>query len=178
MHRFILVAIMSAAGAAYAADIELPSDLPTPTSGLWKTEINMPLMGGMSMNADNCVGGIEEMLRHPELDSSQCKDIRIEYENGRITSNATCNIDNSTAHISSVFTGDFKKSYQGEIHTTYTPPLHGMSETTIKMQSHWVAAQCLPGQKPGDAKMRGGVNVPGIGNIDLDALMKNIPGRQ
>ena len=178
MHRFIAAAVMTAAGVASAANIELPPDMPTPTPGLWKTEISMPAMGGMSMNAVNCVGGIEEMLRHPELDTSQCTDIRIEHENGRITTHATCKIEHSTAHVSSVFTGDFEKSYQGEIHTTYTPPLQGMHETTVNMQSRWVAAQCLPGQKPGDAKMQGGVNVPGIGNIDLDALMKNIPGRQ
>src|SRR5690606_36339990 len=65
----LVIALAGFAGSVQAAEIKIPPNMPTPSPGLWETQITMPTMGGMSMSADNCVGGIEEMLRHPELDT-------------------------------------------------------------------------------------------------------------
>jgi hypothetical protein len=175
MHRIVLLSTLLVSTTALANP--LPPDLPQPQSGLWEMKTSIAEMGGMTMTFESCVDGtIEEMMQHPEIDEADCQDMHVEYKGNRIIARATCTVEGSRAEIVSDMTGDFKRAYSGEIRSTYTPPLHGMQKTTAKIDGRWIAPQCLPGQQPGDTRMKGGVNIPGMGNIDLDSLMKNMPG--
>lgn len=178
MTRFLpsLLALPLALIAGGALANPAVAGLPKPDSGLWEMKTMISEMGGMTMNMESCVDGtIEEMMQHPEVDNADCRDMRTDHKGNRITASATCTIEGSTAKMNSVFTGDFKKNYRGEMVTTYSPPLHGMAKTTMTIEGRWIAPKCHPGQKPGDTQMKG-TNIPGMGNIDLDGLMKNLPG--
>lgn len=177
MQRISAICLTIAAGTALASPI--PPDMPQPDAGLWEMKTAIAEMGGMAMTLESCMGGsVEELLQRPEVDNANCSDMKIDYAGNRMTARATCTIEGSRAEMVSDFTGDFRRAYQGEVRTTFNPPLHGMQQTTTKVEGRWVAPDCLPGQKPGDSRMKGGINVPGLGNIDLDAMMKNIPGMQ
>ena len=157
----------------------VPPNMPKPDAGLWEMNTTMAEMGGMAMSFDSCMGGsVEELLQRPEVDNADCSDMKIDYAGNRMSARATCTIEGSRVEIVSEFTGDFRRAYRGEVRSTFNPPLHGMTQTTTKVEGRWVAPDCLPGQKPGDSRMKGGVNIPGLGNIDLDAMLKNIPGMQ
>lgn len=172
--RILVLPLALAAGAALANPAT--ANLPKPKSGMWEMKTSIAEMGGMSMNFESCVDGtIEDMMKHPDVEDADCKDMKIEHSGNRVTARATCMIEGSKADIESVFTGDFTKSYRGEIRSTYTPPLHGMKTTSMNVEGRWIAPACAPGQKAGDTRMKGGVSVPGMGTIDLDSLMKNLP---
>lgn len=175
MQRFIALTFAVASSAALANPI--PPNMPRPDAGLWEMKTAIAEMGGMVMTFESCMGGsVEELLQRPEVEDADCQDMKVTYAGNRMTARAICMIEGSRTEIVSDFTGDFRTSYRGQVRSTHTPPLHGMQQTTTTVESRWMAPSCLPGQKPGDSRMKGGVNVPGIGNIDLDALMKNMPG--
>lgn len=172
LNRIVVVSSIAFSASAFAAS---PSDLPTPDAGLWELKTALSEMGGMAMTFESCVDGtFEEMMTHPEVENADCTDQTIDQQGNRIVVSATCTIEGSRAEMNGVFTGDFAKAYQGEIRSTYTPPLHGMASTTMKVDARWLSA-CRPGQKPGDARMVGMPSVPGVGNIDLEGLMRNLP---
>lgn len=153
------------------------ANLPKPDSGNWEIKTTMVDMGGITMQFESCVDGtIEDMMKHPEVDAADCTDLKVEQRGNRVTARGSCTVEGSRADFESVFTGDFRKNYRGEIRSTYTPPLHGMKTTTMNIEGRWLSAACLPGMNPGDARMKGMPGIPGMGNIDLEALMKNMPG--
>lgn len=161
MKRIFLLPFLATAATAFANP--LPPDLPTPDPGLWEMKTTIAEMGGMSMNMESCVDGtIEEMMQHPEAEKADCTDMKVDHSGNRMRASATCTIEGSKAEIVSDFTGDFEKSYRGEVVTTFTPPLHGMKKTTAQVEGRWIAPDCHPGQKPGDTRMKGGVNIPGM----------------
>ncbi|MDX5363036.1 MAG: DUF3617 domain-containing protein [Pseudazoarcus pumilus] len=171
------LALMLFATALPALANPIPPNMPKPEAGLWEMKTTVAEMGGMAMTFESCMGGsVEELLARPEVENADCKDMKVDYSANRMTARATCTIEGSRAVIVSEFTGDFRRGYRGQVRSTYTPPLHGMQQTTANVEGRWVAPACLPGQKPGDSRMKGGMNIPGVGNIDLDALMKNMPG--
>src|SRR5690606_3945297 len=154
----------------------IPPDMPQPDAGLWEIHTTVAEMGGMAMTFESCMGGnVEELLQRPEVDQADCSDMKVEYAGNRATARATCTIEGSRAEIVSEFTGDFRRAYRGQARTPFAPPLHGMQTTTTTLAGRWIAPACLPGQQPGDSRMKGGMNLPGVGNIDLDAIMKNLP---
>lgn len=175
MHRILALSLAATVGTALAAT-PLPATLPTPQAGLWEMKTAVAEMGGMIMTFESCMGGsVEELLRRPEVEDANCQDMQVDHQGNRLTARAICTIEGSRAEIVSDFTGDFKQSYSGTIHSTYSPPLQGLQKTTAKVDGRWVAPNCLPGQKPGDSRMKSGVTVPGVGNIDLNEMMKNLP---
>ncbi len=126
---------------------------------------------------ETCIDeSIEDLLVQPD-DDAQCTDPSYRRDGDRIVFEATCRVEGSVARISGTFTGDFARSYQGQINTTYAPPLHGMDATDMTMDARWVSA-CRPGQQPGDVEMTGMPSIPGMGEIDLQELMKNLPQMQ
>lgn len=155
---------------------QLPADMPRPDPGLWQMKTSLAQMGGMSMSFETCIDeSIEDLLVQPD-DDAQCTDQSYRKDGDRILFEASCRVDGSVARIRGIFTGDFARNYQGQINTTYTPPLHGMAVTDMTMEARWASA-CKPGQRPGDVEMTGMPSIPGMGDIDLEELMKNLPQR-
>jgi hypothetical protein len=77
----------------------------------------------------------------------------------------------STIRSKATFTGDFKKSYFGEIVSTYTPPLMGQSTSTTKISAKHTGA-CGSEMKPGDIIMANGIKMnmnEAVGNVKAAA---------
>lgn len=170
MHKFplVLLALGTTIAFTVAAD-----DLPRRDSGLWEMKTALAEMGGMGMNFQTCVDdSVDDLM--PEDPDADCDEQSYRRDGNRIVFEAICRADGSTAKIKGEFTGDFTRNYRGEIRTTYTPPLQGMASSTMTMEARWVGP-CKPGQKPGDVIMMG---MPGMGNINLEEMMKNLPQMQ
>lgn len=147
-------------------------DMPKRQPGLWEIKTSLAEMGGMGMTIQTCVDDTIDDLMAKQDDADQdCEKRDYRKDGDRITFEAICKSDGTTVHIKGVFSGNFTKSYKGEIHTTYTPPMSGMASSTMTMEGRWLSA-CKPGQKPGDSQM---VGMPNMGNINLQELMKNMP---
>lgn len=169
--RPLVLGLTLVAGTAIAQS-NLPPDMPKRKPGLWEMKTSMAEMGGMGMTMQTCIDDtIEDLIaQQPEADET-CEEQSYRKESNRFHFEAKCKADASTAHVKGIFSGDFSTHYQGEIHTTYTPPLHGMASSTMKMEARWLSA-CKPGQKPGDVMMMG---MPGMGTINIEEMMKNLP---
>jgi hypothetical protein len=149
-------------------------DLPKRDAGLWEMKTSMAELGGMGMSFQVCLDdSIDDLFTSPE-DDMNCSEKSYWRDGGTVHFKATCTVEGSTARVNGRFSGEFRRSYSGEVHTTYSPPLQGMNTTTLGVQARWLSA-CRAGQKPGDVEMMG---MPGMGNINLDALMKNLPQLQ
>lgn len=170
MHKVSVIALALCTTFAFAAT---PEDMPKRKPGLWELQTALAEMGGMGMRLQTCVDeSVEDLI--PEDGEADCDEQSYRKDGNRIVFSATCRAAGSTARIEGSFTGDFTSSYAGEIRTTYTPPLHGMARSTMTMEARWVGV-CKPGQKPGDVIMMG---LPGMGNINLEEMMKNMPQLQ
>jgi hypothetical protein len=86
-------------------------------------------------------------------------------------SNSECKMLGSTIKSKATFTGDFKRSYFGEIVSTYTPPLMGQSTSTTKISAKHTGA-CGSDMKPGDIIMANGIKMnmnEAVGNVKAAA---------
>ncbi len=158
---------------AFATPIALagtPDGMPKRDPGLWEMQTTMVEMGGLGMRLRTCVDDTVDNLV-PDDGSSDCDKPNYRIEDNRVTFEATCRADGSTATMTGIFVGDFTRSYRGEIRTVYTPPLQGMESSTMGIDAQWVGP-CEAGQNAGDVEMMG---ITGLDRIDLDAMMKNMP---
>lgn len=169
MHKPCLIALL--AGAVVVLPAGAAGDLPKRDPGVWEMKTALAEMGGMGMTVQTCVDDtVDELFVQPDEDS-QCTDESYRREGNRVLFQATCRVDGSTARISGVFSGDFRRSYRGEIKATYSPPLEGMASSTMTMDARWLGG-CKPGQRAGDVIMMG---VPGMGDINVEEMLKNLP---
>lgn len=165
-----LTAGLLIAGSAVA---QLPPDMPRPDPGLWQLQTTLAQMGGMSMGYRMCIGDdFDDLLMQPD-DEMECRDFSYQRNGNQITYRATCQADGSTARVEGVFTGDFRRSYSGQITTTFSPPLEGMSRADMTLNAQWVSP-CAPGQQSGDMVLDGMPGIPGLGDIDVEALMEQL----
>ncbi len=170
--RFTALFAVSMLVAGFAA-AQLPAEMPKPDPGLWQMQTTMAQMGGMGMGYRMCIGDdFDDLMMQPD-DDMECRDFSYQRDGNRIVYRATCQADGSTARVEGVFTGDFRRSYQGNITTTFSPPLEGMSRADMTLDAQWVGP-CAPGQKSGDMVMDGMPNIPGMGDIDMEALMQQL----
>lgn len=147
-------------------------DMPKRQPGLWEMKTSMAEMGGMGMTMQTCVDDtIEDLMARQNDKDQECEKRDYRRDGDRVTFEAICKADGSTVHINGVFTGNFTKSYKGQVRSTYTPPIHGMASSTLTMEGRWLSA-CKPGQQPGDTQMMG---MPNMGNINIQEMMKNMP---
>lgn len=156
---------------------QIPADMPRPDPGLWQMQTSIVQMGGMGMSYRVCIGDdVDDLLMQPEEDV-ECRDLSYRRDGNRLIYNATCDADGSEARVEGVFTGDVRRSYQGNITTTFTPPLEGIARTDMTLEAQWIGA-CAPGQQAGDVIIDGMPGLPGMGEIDLEAIMKQLEQMQ
>ena len=89
-------------------------------------------------------------------------------EGDKIIVESVCKFDGTTATHQGGFFRRLFAHYRGEINTTYAPPLHDIKSSQQTFEGKWLGA-CKAGQKPGDVIM------PGMGSMNLNEMMKNIP---
>jgi len=69
-----------------------------------------------------------------------------------------CKIGDTTATSHTVFSGEFDRTYHGEIRTKYSPPLMGKGESVTLVDAKWTGP-CQSDQKPGDMIMPNGMKI-------------------
>ena len=159
---FLLALLGLAVGAA-------AQDAPRRKSGLWEMTMQSPGMR-QAMTLQQCIDEkTDDLAKQQGAGQQRCTKTKVRRESGRVVAESECQIENSTAKTRVVLTGDLASSYSADMTTTFTPPLHGMTEQKSTMQARWVGA-CKAGQKPGDTTMSG---VPaGAGKMDPEAARR------
>ncbi len=150
----------SLAGAALAGD------MPKRKSGLW--EINMRLNGSPGMGPmQQCIDqNTDNLMQQKAKDSKQnCSVMDVKTSGSKVIIHSVCKMDGSTATTDGVFEGAFDSSYKGTMKTQFSPPMHGMSESSMALDARWLGP-CKPGQKPGDVIM------PNMGGVNITEMMK------
>ena len=160
-----------------SAAAQIPADMPKPDPGLWQMQTSIVQMGGMGMGYRVCIGDeVDDLLMQPE-ENVECREFSYRRDGDRLIYNATCDADGSEARVEGVFTGDIRRNYQGNIATTFTPPLEGIARTDMTLNAQWIGP-CAPGQQSGDVVIDSMPSLPGMGEIDLDAIMKQLEQMQ
>ena len=133
----------------------------------------MKMAGGPAapIRMQQCVDEKSDDLMRQQGDKQSkvnCSKNTVSKTGARVTAESICKIGQTTATTQAVFSGDFSTAYRGEIHSSFSPPLHGMKESSQTIDAKWIGP-CKPGQKPGDVIM------PGIGTMNPAEMMKNLP---
>ena len=164
--RFVLTLLIFAFATNSSA---APSDIPSRKAGLWEIKMQMPEMP-QGMTSQHCVdSNTDNLLQQQGQAKQECSKNSVRKEGDKTIVESVCKIEGSTATTKAVFSGDFSRQYRGEISTTFAPPLHGMKSSKQTLESKWLGP-CKAGQKPGD------VMIPGMGSMNLNEMMKNMPG--
>jgi hypothetical protein len=151
------------------------ADLPKRKPGLWEIKMTTDAArGGGPMVSQHCIDAkTDDMLqqRTQGMDQKACSKNSVRREGGKMIAESVCKFGETTATTKVVFSGDYSSQYRGDIHSTYSPPMHGMKETRSTLEAKWLGA-CKAGQKPGDIIMPG---MPGGGKFNMDEMMKKMP---
>lgn len=166
-YRLAAASLALLAAAAVAAD-KLPARKP----GQWETTTENSLMAGQKMVMQQCIDKDSDanLMARAEEAGSECTPPKIMHSGNQVVIESTCKIEGSTATTRGVFKGDYDRAYSGEVVTKFSPPLRGMGENRMTMQARWLGP-CAAGERPGAMRMK----VPGLGEIDLEQMMKNMP---
>jgi len=78
-----------------------------------------------------------------------CKTISETSTGGTTTTETECTVQSTVVHSKTTVTATSETATHLETHTTYTPPLGGMSESTMVMDQTYTGA-CPDGVEPGD----------------------------
>ncbi|MCB1926635.1 MAG: DUF3617 family protein [Rhodocyclaceae bacterium] len=156
-----------------APSLALATDLPKRKPGLWEIKTAMSVLGGQQMTMSQCIDEKTDadLLSQATRQQGDCETPRITRAGERTTIETTCKVNGGTASTRGEFTGQYESHYQGEVVTRFDPPQHGMQEARMQIDARWTGP-CPAGQKPGSAQMQ----LPGVGNINLPEMLKNIPG--
>jgi len=163
------VALLVASSAAFAATY----DPPRRKSGLWEVKISSAQARGSHV-IQQCVDEKTDDLMTSDTGGGEkmsCSKSEFRKDGDKIVHDSICKIEGSTAKTRTVISGRFDSAYKVESKSTYEPPMAGMREATTVMDAKWLGA-CKAGQKPGD------VSMPGMPNINMDELMKNMPKKR
>lgn len=144
----------------------LAGDMPKRKSGLW--EINMRHNGSTGMGpVQQCIDqNTDNLMQQKAKDSKHnCNVMDVNTSGSKVSIHSVCKMEGSTATTDGVFEGAFDSRYKGTMKTQFSPPMHGMSESSMALDARWLGP-CKPGQKPGDVIM------PNMGGVDINEMMK------
>jgi hypothetical protein len=154
-----VAAVLAAAASASAQ--ELPARRP----GLW--EVTLQTTNAPSQTVRQCIDEKTDaaMQRFTQgLDLKHCSRNSWRRDGERHLGEAECRLGASTMTSRSVFSGDFSRSYRGEIDSRYQPPVAGVGHAKVTIVARWVGA-CPAGWTGGD------IEVPGMGRMNVSELM-------
>jgi hypothetical protein len=157
---------------AFAAD-ETPKRKP----GLWELHSEMNGRAATIGPIEQCIDEkTDDLMRQSVADAPiKCEKRETRRDGDKFVIHSICKFQDTTITTDGVFTGDFNANYRGEMHMTYAPPMHGMSNGAMVISAKWLGP-CKPGQKAGDVSLPGitETRAPGAGGgkLNLDELMK------
>ena len=163
----LIIALLLAGPAAAASD-----NPPRRKSGLWEIKMSGGQIPGMPA-IQQCVDEKTDDLMTKDIgqnQKAQCSRNELRKEGDKMIAESVCKIENSTVKTRAVFTGRFDSAYKADIKSSYDPPLRGMKEASSVIEAKWVGP-CKAGQRPGH------VSIPGMPNIDMDAIRKGATKR-
>ena len=147
-----------------AANAEL--EMPTRKPGLW--EISMSTVGvpsGGKYEMKQCIDeSTDAKLLKGGMDMAsqmgmQCtKNDMHKDSDQKYSGDSECSFNGVQTKTTTVFSGDFDKAYTGEIKTSYTPAMMGITSSVTTLQAKH-AGKCPKDMKPGDMLLPGGMKM-------------------
>jgi hypothetical protein len=158
---FLAAALVVPAGASAA-------DAPKRKAGLWEIKTQSDNMPGAGMAIQQCIDQNTDNLMQQRAQEKKpdCSAMDIKRDGDRVTLHAVCKFEGTTATTDATYVGNFESGYKGDMRSTYSPPMHGISSTHMTQEARWLGA-CKPGQKPGDVIM------PNMGSMNMNEMMKD-----
>lgn len=158
--------LLTVVAASLAGQLQA-ADMPKRKPGLWEISTRMegmPAMGAMQQCIDQTTDDL--MQQQAKKEQQNCSVIDVKQLGNKVTIHSVCKAQGSTATTDAVFIGSFDSAYKGDMHTRFSPPMHGTSESKMSLDARWVGP-CKPGQKPGDVIM------PNVGGMNINEMMKD-----
>lgn len=146
-------------------------DMPKRKSGLWEIKTSGEGMPGQTIQ--QCVDAASDQLlaqRAGGMGKQQCSKNDVSKQGNKMVVDSVCKFGQTTSTTHAEFSGDFESAYKADMATKFDPPLMGRATSNSTIEARWTGP-CKPGQKPGDMIM------PGMGNINLNDMLKNLPQR-
>lgn len=153
----LLTPLLLGATALSIANGALAVDTPKRKPGLWQIETKMaaaPGMGPIKQCVDEKTDNFYQQLGAQHKD--KCSESDIKNAGDRLLVHSVCKMGNSVATTDATFSGHFDSDYRGDIRVKYSPPVQGMSETSMTIAAKWLGP-CEAGQKPGDVILPNGM---------------------
>lgn len=137
--------------------------LPKRESGLWEISVISSQSPTPNMMKECVDGASDAKLTEMGADISKsmggaCSKNEFKKTGSGFESTSECAMMGSTITSKGSFTGDFAKSYAGEIITTFQPPMLGQKQSTTKISAKHVGP-CGADMKPGDVIMANGMKM-------------------
>ncbi|WP_313952574.1 DUF3617 domain-containing protein [Accumulibacter sp.] len=159
--------LLSALAACSVLTSVQAAEMPKRKPGLWELNTHMegmPSIGAMQQCIDR--NSDDLMQQQAKKQKHNCSVLDIQTQGNTVTVHSVCKVEGSTATTDATFVGTFDSAYKGDMHTRFSPPMHGMSESKMSLDARWIGP-CTPGQKPGDVIM------PNMGGMNLNEMMKD-----
>ena len=133
MRRVLAFSIMLAVSAVVEGQ-----DAPRRKAGLWEVTMRMAEMP-KPLVMQQCVDEkSDDLARQQGRGSEKCSKTAVRREGARVVAEVECKVNGSTSKTRSVFTGDLGSTYNADIATSFTPPLHGKSEMKMNIKARWL----------------------------------------
>ena len=158
------------------SSLALADSFPDREPGLWEISItngNSQAPQGMKECIDSATDA-KMMQMGTDITKSMngtCSQQDLKRTPSGFESNSECKMMGSTIKSKATFSGDFKRTYFGEIVSTFTPPLMGQSTSTTKITAKHTGS-CGADMKPGEIIMANGIKMnmnEAVGNVKAAA---------
>ena len=158
------------------SSLALADSFPDREPGLWEISItsgNSQVPQGMKECIDSATDA-KMMQMGTDITKSMngtCSQQELKKTASGFESNSECKMMGSTIKSKATFSGDFKRTYFGEIVSTFTPPLMGQSTSTTKITAKHTGS-CGADMKPGEIIMANGMKMnmnEAVGNVKAAA---------
>ena len=157
----LIVAATLQTAHANPTPIEAPQRMP----GLWLVNHGPAGETAKVASFHLCVGkqGSDAVLATPGNILGNCRDQAWSKEGAYTYYRAVCDAKGSTATVEGKFGGDFQYNFQGELSTSYTPALNGVTTERTEIEGRRLAP-CRGDQPVGTFLIKG---QNGVGNLNL-----------
>jgi hypothetical protein len=145
--------LIAVAAVVWVAGLAGGIDLPPMKEGLWSIHtqsIDNPGNVKREFSQKICRNhAYDDAARAKAKNMPGCKVLNENLSGQTYTIEMECTISGSVLHSKGVTTRTGEESFRSENHATYTPALHGVSESTMIMEQKYEGS-CPAGTEPGD----------------------------
>jgi hypothetical protein len=144
--------LVSAAALLLVMGMIYAVDEPPLKEGLWSVRTQMIQNPGNQKDETTrsiCRNHAFDAYALAQRKNTKCKTLSENSSGGTITTVSECTVGTTLIKNTGTVTMSGDTAAHSEGHTTYTPPVKGMSESTIIMDQKYVGA-CPAGVEPGD----------------------------